>query len=397
MPPPSNPPASQLQLPHDLYASAAARRECPRKHNFGSYIWLVYSVFFFIEPVLRHSRAYWLHQLPFFFLFLALYIAYIHFERPRVRIPVIAAIFVLGVVTIPTNVGGSSFFIYVAALLPFCVESQAILFTVILVEIATLFVENHLFPGNPFNYLITGLFAAVVGLSNLFVAQNKRTQLKLQQAQEENVALAAVAERERIARDLHDVLGHTLSVIVLKAELAGRLLSLEAQRELLSPQTRRAAAEIADVERTARTALAEVREAIGGYRAKGIAAELDQARLTLDAAGVALRCDSPVPATLPAREETVLALAVREAVTNIVRHAQATECRMIFAAMADGSCSLSVEDNGAANSSGKLREGNGLRGMRERVQELGGHVRIEAEKGTRLTIQLPATAFAREL
>ena len=81
------------------------------------------------------------------------------------------------------------------------------------------------------------------------------------------MALAAVAERERIARDLHDVLGHTLSVIVLKAELAGRLL-----RDSASPDTARAAAEIGDVERTARTALAEVREAIGGYRARGLGA-----------------------------------------------------------------------------------------------------------------------------
>lgn len=363
------------QLPKDLYG----RPHCGKKHDLGSYVWLAYSVFFFIEPILRRSRAYWMQQTPIFLVFLALYVAYVHFETRRVRLPLIAAIFVLGAATIPFNVGGSSFFIYVAALLPFCVESAGLLVGAMLLEVLTLLVESHFFRSNPFNYSITGFFVLVVGVSNLFVAQGKRADQKLRAAQEENVALAAVAERERIARDLHDVLGHTLSVIVLKAELAGRLMGRDDGR---------AAAEIADVERTARTALAEVREAIGGYRAKGIAAEIDQARLTLDAAGVSLRCDSPPPA-LPAREETVLSLAMREAVTNIVRHAGATECRMRFGTTADGFASLAVEDNGAGTAESKSREGNGLRGMRERVQELGGRLRIEAEVGTRLVIEVP--------
>jgi len=309
--------------------------------------------------------------------FLALYIAYVQFERARTRHWIIAAMFVLGVLAIPSNVGGSSFFIYVAALLPFCVESWGVLVGVMVLEIAALAIENHIFQGNPFNYAITGFFAIVVGISNLFVAQGKRSDAKLRAAQAENVELAAVAERERIARDLHDVLGHTLSVIVLKAELAGRLMGRDDVR---------AAAEIADVERTARTALAEVREAIGGYRTKGLSAEVEQARLTLGAAGVALTCESRPP-ELKAREETVLSLAVREAVTNIVRHAHATKCIMRFATTPDGFASLEVEDDGAAKIE---REGNGLRGMRERVQELGGRFRIEAEQGTKLVIELPS-------
>jgi two-component system sensor histidine kinase DesK len=226
---------------------------------------------------------------------------------------------------------------------------------------------------------MAALFLLVVGFANLFVAEQKRSQCRLEKAREENAALAQVAERERIARDLHDVLGHTLSVIVLKAELAGRLMGRDDVR---------AAAEIAEVEKTARTALAEVREAIGGYRAKGLRAEVDMARMTLDAAGVSLRCDA-VPPTLKAREETALSLAVREAVTNIVRHAQATECAMRFTVAPDGFTKLEVEDNGAKTVE---REGNGLRGMRARVEELGGRLRIERApvQGTRLVIELPA-------
>ena len=367
---------SRKQMPHDLYGRPHCQQ---KKHDAGSYIWLAYSVFFFIEPILTNRRGYWLHQLPIYVIFLALYIAYIEFEQTRVRLGLILAIFILGVVSIPSNVGASSFFIYVAALLPFCVESSAVLVVAMAIEMVTLLIESRMFPNNPFNYAITGFFALVVGISNLFVAQKKRADQKLQRAQAENVELAAVAERERIARDLHDVLGHTLSVIVLKAELAGRLMGRDNER---------AAAEIADVERTARTALAEVREAIGGYRAKGLRAEVEQARLTLDAAGVALKCES-VPPELKAREETVLSLAVREAVTNIVRHAHATRCTMRFATTPDGFASLEVEDDGASKI---LREGNGLRGMRERVQEVGGRFRIEAEPGTRLVIELPQSA-----
>jgi two-component system sensor histidine kinase DesK len=363
---------SDRQLPGDLYG----RPDCNRKHDLGSYIWLAYSVFFFIQPILEKSRKYWLHQLPVYAIFLALYVAYVQFESQRTRLLLILGIFVLGVFAIPSNVGGSSFFIYVAALLPFCVESSAVLIGAMLIEVVVLVVENFLFPGDPFNYAITGFFAVVVGVSNLFVAQRKRADARLRAAQEENVALAGLAERERIARDLHDVLGHTLSVIVLKAELAGRLMGRDDVR---------AAAEIADVERTARTALAEVREAIGGYRSKGLSAEMEQARLTLDAAGVRLECES-TPPTLKAREETVLSLAMREAVTNIVRHAQATRCTMRFRTTVDGFDSLEVEDDGTAKIE---REGNGLRGMRERVQELGGRFRIEAERGTKLVIELP--------
>ena len=370
--------SESLPLPHDLYG----RADCRPKHHAASYVWLAYSAFFFIEPIMRNQRSYWLQQLPIFAVFLALYVGYVEFTATRVRLPLIAGMFLLGVVTIPHNVGGSSFFIYVASLLPFCLASSVIFSGVVAVEIVALWIENILFPGNRFNYLLSGLFVVVVGISNLFLAQQKRADARLRDAQDENLALAAVAERERIARDLHDVLGHTLSVIVLKAELAGRLMGRDDAR---------AHAEILDVERTARTALSEVREAIGGYRSKGIHAELQQARWTLDAAGVALSCETRPP-VLNANAETVLSLAIREAVTNIVRHAQATTCSMRFWITPDGFATLEVADNGERT---RLEEGNGLRGMRERVQQIGGRLRIESGDGTRLVIELPQTTLAQ--
>jgi two-component system sensor histidine kinase DesK len=133
-----------------------------------------------------------------------------------------------------------------------------------------------------------------------------------------------------------------------------------------------------------RKALSEVREAIRGYRAEGLAAEIKRAHSTLDAAGVTLVCEDKPPTLNPA-VESVISLVVREAVTNIVRHAHASQCSMRFSAQ-NGHTSLIVEDDGRG---GARLEGNGLRGMRERIEALGGQFAVDGSRGTRLTIQVP--------
>jgi two-component system sensor histidine kinase DesK len=345
----------------------------------SGYIWLAYSVFFIIDPIMSHSRRLWIESGVIYAIFLVTYVSYMRARTIRQRHGLIVAFYVLGVASFPINTGGSSFFIYSAAFLPFVVASVPIFITVLIAQALGLLLEGWLLHINPIALSLTAFMMCVVGVSNAFIARQKRADIKLRMAHEEIEQLAAVAERERIARDLHDVLGHTLSVIVLKAELAGRLIERDPQR---------AAQEIADVEKTARTALSEVRAAIGGYRSQGLPAEMVLARNTLQAAGVALACESPLP-QLYAAEETVLCLAVREAVTNIVRHAQATHCRMRFTTSDDGYHSLLITDDGAHP---KLQEGNGLRGMRERVQSLGGRLSITTDPGVTLLIELPQTA-----
>jgi two-component system sensor histidine kinase DesK len=365
----------------DFYQSFSGLKGVRR---FGAnYVWLLYSAFFFIDPILRKDPVYWAKCLALFALFLVFYIWFVETKEPRWRLPITIVVAVIGFATMPWNGGGSFYFIFAAAIVPFAVRRMSTAIAFMTIEVVIVAVEYWKFGGNPINYLISGGMLLVVGAANLFVAEQKRSECRLRKAEEENAALSQVAERERIARDLHDVLGHTLSVIVLKAELAGRLLSRDPER---------AAKEIAEVEKTARTALAEVREAIGGYRAKGLRAEVDMARMTLEAAGVTLHCDT-VPPALKAREETALSLSVREAVTNIVRHASATACTMRFTVAPDGYTTLEVEDNGPRTA---VREGNGLRGMRARVEELGGRFRIEParEHGTRLVIELPHSALA---
>jgi two-component system sensor histidine kinase DesK len=343
------------------------------------YIWLAYSIFFFVEPVLRHDPGYWVKCIALYLVFLAVYIGYVQARNNRQRGVLLGMFYALGVFAIPINGSSSTFFVYCAAFLPFLVVSASRTVAIVAAMAIGLWIECWLFHLNVINVALTTFFMAIVGGSNFFIAQQKRANYKLHMAQDEIEQLAALAERERIARDLHDVLGHTLSVIVLKAELAGRLVERDPER---------AAQEIADVEKTARTALTEVREAIGGYRSRGLPAEMESARSTLAAAGVALACESPLPA-LAAAQETVICLAVREAVTNIVRHAHATHCRMRFTTTGDDYCSLAIDDDGTHP---MLQEGNGLRGMRERVEAMGGRFAIDTTLGTRLLIELPNNA-----
>jgi two-component system sensor histidine kinase DesK len=356
-----------------------------------AWLWLSYSGFLFINPILQPSRFQWIGTLTVFAIFVVVFKVYIsdRAEGRPIRYWLIAATFLLGLVAFPWNAGASTFFVYAAAFLPFVIESATKVLALFAVESLFVIAEGYLFNtrghflyiGWP-NVFIAIFLLVLIGAGNIFFAEQKRAECKLRLAQQENVALAAVAERERIARDLHDVLGHTLSVIVLKAELAGRLIERDPQR---------AAQEIADVEKTARTALSEVREAIGGYRSQGLTAEMEQARKTLQSANVSLSCESPIP-QLNAAEETVLCLAVREAVTNIVRHAQAAHCRMHFTTSDDGFYTLLITDDGGR---AKLQEGNGLRGMRERVQSLGGRLSITADPGVTLRIELPPSTTPR--
>ncbi len=360
-----------------------ALRESP---NIGGrsgtgYIWMAYSVFFFIDPIMRRELRYWLICSLLYAIFVAIYVGYMRVRSTRMRHVLLASLYVLGLVSMPINSGSSCFFIYSAAFLPFVVASTSTVFVIMAAQCLGVAAEAMWLHLNPIAMVATIFFAVVVGTSNFFIARQKRSDDKLRRAHDEIEQLAALAERERIARDLHDVLGHTLSVIVLKAELAGRLMERDPQR---------AAQEIADVERTARTALSEVRQAIGGYRSQGLAAEVELARNTLQAAGVALACESTLP-KLTAAEETVLCLALREAVTNIVRHAHATHCLLRFATTEDRYHSVLIEDNGTHP---MQQEGNGLRGMRERVQALGGRFSICTDHGTTLLIELPVTVTA---
>ncbi|MEJ7812843.1 MAG: sensor histidine kinase, partial [Gemmatimonadaceae bacterium] len=335
------------------------------------YAWLIYLPTFLIEPI-TGTRAGttgaggWALTLLGLAVFLAAYFRG-YWVRGRQLLPIMAIQLALGVLYAPVNTGSSVFFVYGASFAAQLGHTRDALRAILLfTAVAALTAwATHA----PLYFWITAVgFTPLIAAVNFHFAQVGRANTKLRLAQEEVEHLAAVAERERIARDLHDVLGHTLSLIVLKAELAAKL----AERD-----PRRAVQEIRDVEQVSRKALHEVRDAIRGYRAT-LPDEGERARSLLRAAGIACEMDVAPPPLDRSREEAV-ALALREAVTNVVRHSGASRCRVRVAEVA-GACVLEVTDDGRG---GDGADGSGLRGMRERVEALGGKVERGRERGTR--------------
>jgi two-component system sensor histidine kinase DesK len=337
---------------------------------------VLYLGFFFVQPVVDHvSSKQWLLDGLGAAIFLVLYWGIFLLEKPRALVHV-GGIALLGILFLPFNAGACTFFIFAAAMVPFLVDTQARAVAGLVIIAAIGAIEGLFLHMGPWQLFWTSLFPVFIGAGNVFFAERNRINCQLRKANEEIENLAKVAERERIARDLHDVLGHTLSVITLKSELAGKLIDRDPQR---------AGKEIREVEQISRQALSDVRDAIRGYRSRGLVAELAQAKSTLETAGLAVQCDTATTMKLPAVQESVLSLAVRESVTNVVRHARAHTCR-IRLEQQNGSCRLEIHDDGCGTSNG---EGNGLRGMRERVEMLGGTLNRSTEAGTKLTITLP--------
>lgn len=347
-----------------------------KDHGWSPLLWVAYLGFFFVDPVMNHASVMrWSLDVAGALVFLILYFGLFALERPRSLLHIVGML-LLGIGFMPINTGACTFFIFAGSMLPFCIETQmgAWIGLAIIGSIGA--IESLLVIGNGWALFYGGAFPVIIGAGNTFFAERNRMNRQLRKANEEIETLAKVAERERIARDLHDVLGHTLSVITLKSELAGKLMERDPER---------AGKEIREVEQISRQALSDVRDAIRGYRAKGLAAELAQAKSTLETAGISVQCDAASTLQLPAVQESVLSLAVREGVTNVLRHARASNCRLRIEQQ-NGTCRLEIADDGQGF---VALEGNGLRGMRERVEMLGGTLERHNKSGTSILITLP--------
>ncbi|MEU4693468.1 histidine kinase [Actinoplanes sp. NPDC023714] len=220
----------------------------------------------------------------------------------------------------------------------------------------------------------TALFTALAGASSIAFVRFVRLVEELRRTQEELARTVVERERLRFAQDLHDLLGHTLSLIVVKAEVVRRLAPSDGER---------AAVEAADIERIGRTALAEVREAVTGYRASDFAGELENARAVLADAGIAVRVREdgrPV--------DDAFRWVLREGVTNVLRHSRATRCDIIV-----GTGTLTIADDGVGGAGADFTgPGNGLRGLTERLSAAGGTLVAgpSAGGGWELTARIPA-------
>jgi two-component system, NarL family, sensor histidine kinase DesK len=266
---------------------------------------------------------------------------------------------------------GTAAAVYVAVTCVICLQTRwawLASFTVALTTYAATIVVPgwHRDEGILFGTLVATL--AVWGIS-----QSINRNIEVLSVREENARLALDDERNRFARDLHDILGHSLTVITVKAELANRLIDVD---------TDRAKVELADLERLSRDALADVRRAVEGYRELTLPGELARAKMALSAAEI----DAELPNTtdeVPTDRRELFAWAVREGITNVIRHSGARRCTVVL-----GEHEVEVRDDGrGAQSAGA---GNGLTGLRERAAALGGTVVTQSlQPGFSLKVLVP--------
>ena len=373
---------SQESTPRTL--RSPSRYELPAWVHF---VWLIYVGFLFMPLLSSNRDRTWLWptvvSIP---VFMALYSSVIFkFRRSSppgaAALPEVLAMALSGFLLAPINENANTYIIYCVALAPFVVRGfwRLAVFVAVLLSVYALELTWRGFM--PLLFAITTVVALAAAASNYMLLQNRLRNLALRASGEEVHRLARLAERERIGRDLHDLLGHTLSLIAIKSELAAKLIDRD-----------RAAAsrEITEVMNIARDALRQVRTAVTGIRSAALEGEIASARAMLETSGVMFTYERD-GTVLPPEVETTLAMIIREAVTNIQRHAGARFAG-IHVLLDEGGAGravlLRVSDDGRG---GITTPGNGLAGIRERVQGLGGTLDIESPRGsgTLLRVRVP--------
>ena len=355
-----------------------------------SMIHLVWSVWVFLTPLFS-GREYGYTPLWFaltalsYPLFLLLYLATV-FAAPRAAYACALALVAMCFALLPWYPSGLSYFVFGCVMLQPRRSGGLYRYLALLAVLNVTLVVWAAQIGYVWQALVwIPTVTAIIAVIVMVERANHERDAALKLSHEEVRRLAATAERERIGRDLHDLLGHTLSMVALKSDLAARLVERD-------PAAARG--EIAEVGHIARDALSQVRRAVSGIRAAGLAAELASAKLLLETDGIAFdyRVDTEAAAaTLVEATESALAMTVREAATNIQRHARAQSARIEFLLEADRAV-LRISDDGRG---GSIAPGNGLAGMRERLEAVGGTLHIDSRPGagTRIQAQVP---LARE-
>ncbi|NRA84337.1 MAG: sensor histidine kinase [Gammaproteobacteria bacterium] len=288
----------------------------------------------------------------------------------------IVALSLIGVAMAEINWGASVFFVFSAVCCSFLNTKRNSLIALGCV-ILFIILYSVITDKSSYFWIPSILFSTIITLMTIHQVELDKTNQALKISQQQIQALATTAERERISRDLHDLLGHSLSVITLKAELAGKMIDKNIDIE----QVR---AEIKAVEQLSRETLAQVRGAVTGYNQATIAVELLQAKVATDAANIELISQLET-LEMPQHIESQLALIIREAITNVVRHADTTKV-WVNLTVNEQKLVLRIKDQG------KITHHNtnaGINNMRERIDKLGGKMHLSTEPTTEFIFTLP--------
>ncbi|MBQ4814476.1 sensor histidine kinase [Pseudoalteromonas luteoviolacea] len=356
------------------------------KHFFWNYGPLVFSVFYFF-PMIRNYDTYSVSEVVIQFLAYVGFIFCYHkasIKPAKDATNFIALMMLICILMTQETSGTSTLFGYVGYFIGFCfLGTVRWLMLAVLMCAITLVATLHISP-NYWPYFIGPAAVISLGLFGFGVVEYKERihRNESKQSREQIRQLAKIAERERIARDLHDLLGHSLSSISLKSELAGKFIDAGCH-----DKARHETQEVAEL---ARTALSEVREAVSGMKQLGLRAQLEVMTSRLQDKGLLVEPDIQQVELTP-EQESCLCFVAKEAITNVLKHSSADKVSISL-----GTCEqyhkLTLCDDGEVR---KVVWGNGLTGIRSRIEELGGSFTVLTESGLKLVAQLPKKEISR--
>jgi two-component system sensor histidine kinase DesK len=362
----------------------------PRNVNeqFSPYVWLIYLPLFFTPVIIFHDEPMDLVWTALASIaFLGLYF-HAYWVKSRYLIYHIVVIALMGTLIAFITPTACTLFIYAGA---FCSRLKPIKYAVTVLAALLVWIVfiSWFFSFEMFFYQPALIFTLIVGILNIYQNVLHQNKLELILSRKETQRLAQVAERERIARDLHDLIGHTFSVITLKADLAGRLLDKGLDKDLEKART-----EIKQLENISRDALSQVREVVSGYRTSDLLSELANAKNVFGSVDIDFYYQfeniDEQQIELDNTSNKELAIVLRELVTNIIKHAKATQVSAIIT-HENGKIVLAMQDDGQGFENFQ-HKGFGLKGIEERTQKLKGFVSIKTGgdyTGTLSKIGLP--------
>ncbi len=335
---------------------------------------LIYLVFYFFPWLLKAPET---TDIVAIVVAIAIFLpVYFHStQKPNTHsLPHIAGITLIGFAVSPFFGSHGVFHVYACAQAGFIRPERTAWVTTLIV--ASVFAAFSLLTQQAWWDSLFPLFLGfLVAAGTITTADQMEQHEALQLKNEYDQQMATLAERERIAQDLHDLLGQTLTMVSLKSEVALKLLDHD---------TTRTKQEITEIRDASRDALKDVRAAVSGMNHTTVHDEFKRAKKILSSANIKLTIKGQVP-PLNASYSHVLGLTIREAITNIARHSQASEAELTFNST-NQQTMVTIEDNGTASG---VVEGSGLRGIRDRIQSLGGETTIESSAGMRISLTIP--------